>query len=188
MADRYGDSTDTLMILIKVKLVGHGKHIYCLQITKQRLDQLVQERKYSIITQHLGKGTDDFPFNSDDIQTLQLLKTYQDEGKILVARTVRLLDYARTQKFVRYSIAQVDGKKYINIDSIDDPVLGSSTPSMDEIRGLTFYVDDPENTYILLNFKLIAEGEIQRNGPDRDGKKSIGVKWFNPDFTDYTKN
>ena len=163
-------------------------HLLSHQITKQRLEQLVQERKYSIITQHLGKGMDDFPFNLEDIQSLQLLKTYQDEGKILVARTVRLLDYARTQKFVRYSITQVDNKKYINIDSIDDPVFGTSTPSMDEIRGLTFYVDDPENTYILLNLKLIAEDDIQRNGPDRGGNKSIGVKWFKPDFTDYTKN
>jgi len=163
-------------------------HLLPRQITKQRLDQLVQARKYSIVTQHLGKGTEDFPFNSADIESLQLLKTYQDEGKFLVARTVRLLDYARIHQFVRYSIAQVDGKKYINIYSIDDPVLGTSTPSMDEIRGLTFYVDDPENTYVLLDFNSILESEIQRNGPDRDGKKSIGVKWFKSDFTDYTRN
>lgn len=59
------------------------------QITKQRLDQLVQGRQYSIVTQHLGKGTEDFPFNTTDIQLLKLLKTYQDEGKVLVARTAQ---------------------------------------------------------------------------------------------------
>jgi len=154
-------------------------HLLPRQITKQRLDQLVQARKYSIVTQHLGKGTEDFPFNSADIESLQLLKTYQDEGKFLVARTVRLLDYARIHQFVRYSIAQVDGKKYINIYSIDDPVLGSSTPSMDEIRGLTFYVDDPEDTYVLLDFNSILESEIQRNGPDREGKKSMELNGLN---------
>lgn len=157
------------------------------QITKQRLDQLVQGRKYSIVTQHLGKGSEDFPFNAADIKTLQLLKSYQDDGKIMVARTERLLEYARAQKYVNYSIAKIKGKTYININSIDDPVFGSANPSLDEIRGLTFYVNDPQNTLVLLNYNLIPEDEIQRNGPDSDDKKSIEVKWFKPDYTDYTK-
>ncbi|WP_242975919.1 hypothetical protein [Desulfosporosinus sp. FKB] len=157
------------------------------QITKQRLDQLVKEGKYSIVAQHLGKGIIDFPFNSADIQTLQMLKTYQDEGKILVSRTVRLLDYDRSQKYVNYSIAQIEGKTYININSIDDPLFGKEIPTLDEIRGITFYVDNPESTYVLLNYNIIPENEIQRNGPDRDNKKSIGIRWFKPDYTDYTK-
>ncbi len=157
------------------------------QLTNQRLQQLVQERKYSIVTQHLGKGNEGFPFNPTDMQTLRLLKSYQDEGKILVARTVRLLDFARTWKYVRYAMASVDGKTYINIRAIEDPVLGSTTPSLDEIRGLTFYVDDPDHTRLFLNLTPIPENEIQRNGADKEGKKSIGVRWFQPDFTDYTK-
>jgi len=157
------------------------------QITKQRLDQLVQERKFSIVAQHLGKESDGFPFNPIDIQALQLLKTYQDEGKILVARTSRLLDYARAQKFVRYSITQIEGKTYINIKSIEDSVLKPTMPTMDEIRGLTFYVDDPNNTYVLLNLTSIPKEQLQRNGSDRNGKKSIGVKWYTPDYTDYSR-
>lgn len=157
------------------------------QLTKEHLDQLVQGRKYSIVTQHLGKNAEEFPFNPTDIQALQLLKSYQDNGKVLIARTVRLLEYARTQNYVRYSIAQVDGQTYINLNSLEDPVLGTSIPLFDEVRGLTFYVDDPGNTHLLLNFNPIPEDEIQRNSTDRDGKKSIGVKWFTPDFTDYTK-
>ena len=107
---------------------------------------------------------------------------------MLIARTVRLLDYARTQNYVRYSSAQVDGKMYININSLEDPVLGTTIPSLDEVRGLTFYVDDPGNTYLLLNFNPIPENDIQRNNADRDGKKSIGFQWFKPDFKDFTKN
>ncbi|HUS90166.1 MAG TPA: hypothetical protein VMW91_12540 [Desulfosporosinus sp.] len=157
------------------------------QITKQRLEQLVQERKFSIVAQHLGKGSDGFPFNPIDIQALQLLKAYQDEGKVLVARTSRLLDYARAQKFVRYSIVQIEGKTYININSIEDSVLEPTTPTMDEIRGLTFYVDDPDKTYVLLNLTLIPKEQLQRNGPDRSSEKSIGVKWYMPDYTDYSQ-
>jgi hypothetical protein len=157
------------------------------QITKTRLDQLVQEGKYSIVTQHLGKGSIGFPFNKEGIQTLNLLKSYNDEGKILVARTSRLLNYARSYKYVHYSVAQFDGKTYINIYAIDDPVLGSSIPSIDDIRGLSFYVNDPNTTCLLLNLNPMNADEIQFNSPDEKGRKSIEVKWFKPDYTDYTK-
>lgn len=156
------------------------------QITKKRLDQLVQEGKYAIVTQHLGKGSNGFPFTKEGIQTLHLLKTYNDEGKILVARTSRLLDYARSHKYVHYSVVQLDGKTYININSIDDPVLGSTVPSIDDIRGLTFFVDDPSNTCLLLNFNPISAEDIQNNLQDGNGK-SIEIKWHKPDYTDYTK-
>ena len=157
------------------------------QITKQRLEQLVKDRKFSIVAQHLGKGSDGFPFNPIDIQALQLLKSYQDEGEILVARTSRLLDYARAHKFVRYSIVQIEDKTYININSIDDSVFEPTKLTIDEIRGLTFYVDNPDKTYVLLNLTLIPNEQLQRNAPDSSNKKSIGVKWYMPDYTDYSQ-
>lgn len=58
---------------------------------------------------------------------------------------------------------------------------------MDEIRGLTFYVDDPDKTFVLLNLALIPKEQLQRNGPDRSSKKSIGVKWYMPDYADYSQ-
>lgn len=157
------------------------------QITEQRLKQLVQESKFSIIAQHLGKGSDGFPFNPIDIQALQLLKSYQDEGQVLVARTSRLLDYARAQKYARYSSVQIEGKTYINIKSIEDNVLKPTTPTMDEIRGLTFYVEDPDKTFILLNMNLIPKEQLQTNGLDRSSKRSIGVQWYMPDYADYSQ-
>jgi len=157
------------------------------QITEQRLKQLVLENKFSIVAQHLGKGSDGFPFNPIDIQALRLLKTFQDEGQVLVARTSRLLDYARTQKCVRYSNVQIEGKTYININSIEDSILKPTTPTMDDIRGLTFYVEDPDKTFVLLNMNLISNEELQKNGPDRSNKRSIGVKWYRPDYADYSQ-
>ncbi|NLI92795.1 MAG: hypothetical protein GX434_11505 [Peptococcaceae bacterium] len=157
------------------------------QITKSRLDQLVREGKYSIVTQHFGKGSNGFPFTQEGIQSLRLLKTYDDNGKILVARTSRLLDYARSRKYVHYAVAELDGKTYINIASIDDPIWGTSIPSLDEIRGLTFHVENPEKTILLLNMNPINMEDIQQNNPGQGGRKSISIKWFKPDYTDYTK-
>lgn len=156
------------------------------QITKPRLEQLISEEKYSIVTQHLGKRSQGFPFTPEGIQSLQMLKAYNEEGKILVARTSRLLDYSRCYKFIRYGVTDFEGKTYINIEKFEDPVLGPSIPTLDEIRGITFYVDHPENTFLLLNLDPIPEDTIQRNEPDGNGRKSIGVKWYEPDYTDYT--
>jgi len=158
------------------------------QITKPRLDQLVKDRKYAVVTQHLGKGSNGFPFTQEGIQSLRLLKSYDDEGKILVARTSRLLDYARSSKYVKYTVAEIEGKTYIDIISINDPLEGASVPSLDEIRGLTFHVENPESAFLLLNDNLIDQEDIQRNSADKSREKSIGVTWFKPDYTDYTKS
>jgi hypothetical protein len=155
------------------------------QLTKQHLDELYQSEKYSVMAQHLGKGSDPKVFNPKDIQALRLLKSYQDEGKILVAGTERLLNYARVNRHIAYTLLQAEGNYYINLEKIMDPVLGESIPTLEDIRGLTFYVDDPEKYSILLNGNDISAVEIQRNEADKSGNKSIGIKWFSPDYTNY---
>jgi hypothetical protein len=157
------------------------------QITPEHLDLLVKGNKYAILAQHFGKGAEEFPFNPKDIEALKLLKTYQNENKIIVARTERLLNYARIQKFLKYDAIRKDGKNYINIKSIEDPIFGTEIPTLEDIRGATFYVDNPDQTTILLGSKPISEKRIQRNKPDHTGKRSIGVQWFREDFKDYTK-
>ncbi|HVJ49743.1 hypothetical protein [Desulfitobacterium sp.] len=157
------------------------------QLTKPHLDELYQAEKYTILAQHLGKGNAAQVFNSNDAQALRLLKNYQDEGKILVAGTERLLNYARVHHYIRYEVLQADGKYYINLEKIADPVLGESVPTLEDIRGLTFYVNEPEKYTLLLDLKLIPDEEIKSNKADKSGNKSIGIKWFTPDYTDYTK-
>lgn len=156
------------------------------QLTQQHLDHVVQTGTYAVLAQHLGKGYDKTVFNANDVQALNLLKQYQDEGKILVARTERLLNYARMKPYIRYSVLQSQGKFAINLTKIEDPVLGTSIPTLEDIRGLTFYVDDPEKVTVYLNGQPIPEEDLQRNGPDHSGRKSIGIKWFAPDYSDYT--
>lgn len=157
------------------------------QITKERLNTLVEKQQYSLIAQHLGGCDIGFPFRSMDIQALRLLASYQDEGKILIARTSRLLTYAVSQQYVKFDVTKTHGKTYINIKSINDPIFGSYKPTLDQIRGLTFYTNNPNNAYILLNSKPIKDTEIQRNPKDETGNESIGIKWYKPDYTDYTK-
>jgi hypothetical protein len=116
-----------------------------------------------------------------------MLKDYETNGKILVAKTSRLLNYANVHKNLLYEEVKENGKTYININCINDPIFGKSIPTLDDIRGITFYCDDPANTVLLLNKNKIDLNEIQINPKDETGKASLSIKWFKPDYTDYTK-
>ncbi|BCJ85637.1 hypothetical protein [Effusibacillus dendaii] len=159
-----------------------------LQLTNQHLDELIKKHQYSILAQHFGGYNLGFPLGEEDIKSLRELASYQEQGKILVARTSRLLDYSAAQQFVDYTVAHEEGKMWINIKSIKDPIFGVEEPSIEQVRGLTFYTDDPENTILLLNLTPIPSSEVQRNKADSSGKKSISIRWFAADYTDYTKN
>ncbi|NMM63978.1 hypothetical protein HBE96_15100 [Clostridium sp. P21] len=156
------------------------------QLTKGNLDSIVSNKQYSIVAQHFGVNTE-YLFKPENIQSLRLLKEYETNGKILVAKTSRLLNYANIHKYLMYNKVTEDGKTYINISSVDDPIFGKSTPTIDNIRGITFYCDDPENTVFLLNKTKISSDNLQVNPKDETGKASISIKWFKSDYTDYTK-
>ena len=156
------------------------------QITQENLDNLIKNKEYSIVGQHFGVYTEDL-FTAENIQALRLLKQYETNNKILVAKTSRLLNYANIHKSVMYNKLTDDGKTYINISCVNDPLFGKYIPKVDDIRGLTFYCDDPENTVLLLNKSKIDSSEIQINPKDETGESSISIKWFKADFTDYTK-
>lgn len=157
-----------------------------LQLTKNNLDNLVKHNQYSIVAQHLGIDAEDL-FSEDNINSLRMLADYQSNGKILVAKTSRLLSYATAQKHILYTKGKVNNTEYININCISDPIFGKSTPSIDDLRGITFYSDNPENTVLLINNTVVDSNEIQINSKDETGKGSISIKWFKFDQTDHTK-
>lgn len=157
------------------------------QITPQRLDNLVSQKNYAIIGQHFGGGNGAYPFDRSNIKALRLLASYQDSGRILVARTSRLLHYNVAHNYLHYAITTEGGRTKIELKSINDPLFGSHPVTIHEVRGITFYVDNPKNVYISLNNHLVSSKEIQCNPPDQTGKPSIGIKWFAPDTFDYTK-
>jgi len=124
--------------------------------------------------------------SASSIRSFRLLKAYQDDGKILVAKTSRLLRYNRALDHLVFTEARTDGRTVIDITTIKDTQFGNSTPTLNDLRGVTFYVPDSSKTELQLRHKILPESEIQRNLADDTGKQSIGIKWFQPDHTDYT--
>lgn len=156
------------------------------QLTQKNLDNIVKNKQYSIVAQHFGIYTKDM-FLEQNIQALKLLKQYQDDKKILITRTTRLLDYAEAYKYIVYNKVIENGVTYINITDIDDPLFGKIIPKIDDLRGITFYTDDAENTVILINGIRIDKEQIQTNEKDETGKVSVSIKWFESDYKDYSK-
>lgn len=156
------------------------------QLTQSNLDSIVKNKQYSIVTQHFGVDAENL-FSTENIKALKMLKDYEISGKVLVAKTSRLLNYANIHKNILYDKVTEEGKTYINISCISDPIFAKYVPTLNDIRGITFYCDDPENTILLLNKNEIDPNEIQVNPKDETGRASISIKWFKPDYSDYGK-
>ncbi|MDP4084897.1 MAG: hypothetical protein Q8934_09810 [Bacillota bacterium] len=63
--------------------------------------------------------------------------------------------------------------------------MGKFIPTLNDIRGITFYIDNPQQSEILLNGEPIDFRYISYNNSDYTGRKSIGIKWFYRNVTDY---
>ena len=160
-------------------------------LNKDNLDTLVDDNKFEIAYTHFGYWSDNDnhvhpELSQASIDAFRLLKTYQDEGKILVAKTSRLLRYNLALDRLAFKMTETDGRTIIDITAIRDPQFGDLTPTLNDVRGVTFYVADSSRGEIRLNNTPIPETEIQRNPADVSGMRSIGVEWFQPDHTDYT--
>ncbi|MCL1819327.1 MAG: hypothetical protein FWG36_01580 [Oscillospiraceae bacterium] len=158
------------------------------QITEKRLDELERKGQYSIIAQHMTLYQDEFQPGEEDLAALRMLaaRFHQDET-ILVARASRLLAYAVAQKYAVFQYVSVNGMNAVRVTGIDDPVTGFRKPFPNELRGLTFYVPDPENTVIFVGDTLLPREETQVNAEDETGNSSVSVSWFKQDTFDYTK-
>ncbi|GMA51200.1 hypothetical protein GCM10025857_25570 [Alicyclobacillus contaminans] len=154
------------------------------QLTPQNLHTLEEKHQYSVVAQHLDGATTPFPLPKEAVNALRLLANEYHQGRILVARTSRLLNYNVAQQYVRYSVTYRDGKAYIDITAIADPVFGRHVPTLDEIRGLTFYTTNPARTVLELAGRPILDKLVQHNASDGRAP-SIGIAWFPEDTTNY---
>lgn len=133
-------------------------------------------------------------FNDETIQAFKNLKMKQDNGEILVTRTSRLVKYnlvhdmltkyAHTPDGFTISMSS-EGEKII-IHKVHDDCFEEFIPSLEDLRGITFYCKNPETAQVWINNIRIDSSEIQINHEDHTGSKSLGIKWHKHDTTDYT--
>lgn len=156
------------------------------QVSSEKLDSLVERSQYAVIAQHLGDLLGPRMYSAETAGAFRRLRAYQDTGKLLVTRTSRLLEYSRVSEHLEYGIAVAPGQVAIDITAVRDPVAGTFVPTLDQVRGMTFYVKEPDNVELYLNGRAVSEDEIQRESSDGTSP-SIGIRWFTEDTTDYSE-
>jgi hypothetical protein len=156
-------------------------------LTPSHLDQLVLKHDYSVIVTHFFANNTPLPLPASAVDALRLLARYDDDGQVLVARTSRLLQYNVTEQYLRWHVTRAGRETVIHLDAIADPLFGTHRPSLDEVRGITFYVQDPAHIVIDIGNTPVPASLLQRN-PSDGVAPSIGIRWWPADTTNYAVN
>ncbi|MCP4322564.1 MAG: hypothetical protein GY951_09230 [Psychromonas sp.] len=136
-------------------------------LTKSVLSTLVKNRGCSIFYSHLGKVfNSEQPFSDETKQAFELLASFQSEKQILTTTTRRLLGYNRTVNELTFEVKVDNGEAHIYLDT---------DYNGEDLNGLTWYVDDPSNTYLYINGSKYTE--LVMNEKDSSNKASVSIKW-----------
>jgi hypothetical protein len=143
-------------------------------LTREFFDRLVERQGFSVLYTHLGKlrGRQ---FDQNAVESFRLLARYQDEGKVLVTTTRRMLDFRCAMQRVTVRGVRDGSKAVIEIETKTGGPASDAAVSRAELEGLTFFVPTPDNTEI--RFNGVVFPEVVVNPPDESGRGSVSIPW-----------
>jgi hypothetical protein len=111
-----------------------------------------------------------------------------------VTRTSRLVRYNLVHDMLSahagtgrgFEVVRAGAGHRIVVHAVHDDLFGAATPTIEDLRGITFYCDDPETTGVWIAGREVARADLQVNGADHTGRRSIGVRWHEVDTLDYS--
>ena len=151
------------------------------ELLPSSLQRLISRGGYAIVANHLEGNEDYTPLNSSDVEALVHLAHLQDQGKILVARTSRLLFYNLIHQGLRYRVYKdaQNQKTVIDITKIIDPVDGDFVPTWKQLRGVTFDVPQSSSVQLVVDGQPVPATDVVLSA------NTIGIAWYPPDTTDW---
>ncbi|NOG82980.1 MAG: hypothetical protein HND49_04065 [Planctomycetes bacterium] len=130
---------------------GNSKNL-AYTISKKTLEKLKGNGGFMVVYTHLGQRNNPPEYIPKETQAaLRNLAEEFRRGDIYITTTSKLLNYCVNHRYLKWSYETKDGETIITIEKIDDPVSGSYIPSLQQLRGITFYVPDTETTRIFVN-------------------------------------
>lgn len=153
------------------------------QLSVKNLDKLVKNKEIAIVAQHLGGSNGSYILPKASLDGLKLLAEYYNRKDVLVGRTSRVLEFVRIRDSLNYTYTSDNAKETIVINSIDDPVLGTSVPSQESLKGISFKVKNPQNTEVYIGSQKVDENLLLRSSEDEE---TVCFKWYEADTRDYT--
>ncbi len=138
-------------------------------LTSRVLDLLEERGGSCILYTHLGKARDrGRPLRGEAAAALRKLAERARDGRILLATTRRLLDYAFARRTLRLREERVGEWTHVYAEG---PAGGEAAAP----DGLTVYVRDPERTRLFIDGAEVAG--LRRNPPDETGNRSVSAPW-----------
>lgn len=138
-------------------------------LTSRVLDLLEERGGSCILYTHLGKARDrGRPLRGEAAAALRKLAERARDGRILLATTRRLLDYAFARRTLRLRKERVGEWTHVYAEG---PAGGEAAAP----DGLTVYVRDPERTRLFIDGAEVAG--LRRNPPDETGNRSVSAPW-----------
>ncbi|MCU7851334.1 MAG: hypothetical protein KZQ80_03890 [Candidatus Thiodiazotropha sp. (ex Monitilora ramsayi)] len=135
-------------------------------ITMDMLNRLIAMKGCSILYTHLGKVSSlQEPFGQKALQAFEMLAEKYRNKEILVLTTRRLLDYMYAYESVEYDTSVQNGRVAIKIHT--------DNMSLEQLSGLTWYVEDPEKVDVYYNKEKIER--VVKNPEDEYMRKSISI-------------
>ena len=139
-------------------------------LSEKMLDQLLKVNGCTVLYTHLGKiDSCSTIFDQPTQAAFRLLATYKKT--ILVTTTRRLLGYSQAIDDLKYRATKKENRQQIWLQS---------QYGIQDLEGLTWYVDEPLPIDLYINNQFFSTLEI--NPPDESNRHSVSIPWTNLKF------
>jgi len=149
-------------------------------LTSEILNRLMERGGTCVLYTHLGKIDDPkVPFDDQAVAAFRGLSEAYHRGQILVTTTRRLLGYRR---MVGEMVVKSNCDRNGTHIAVQRRTIGRTNAGLSrtDMNGLTFYVSNPETTWVTVDGQDISD--LEHNPPDETGQKSVSVPWPRLEF------
>jgi hypothetical protein len=141
------------------------------QLSEANLRQLLDEGGIAIVYQHLGcdrRSGACVPnaapyFQAAEVSALRRLAGFHWRGEILVSSVSTLLRLSAISSALVWKVESGGDRRRIEIEAVDDPVLGTFVPAGSDLEGISFETDRPADVF-LAGRPLQVERDEGRDG------------------------
>ena len=117
-------------------------------ITEKNLEELCRSEGTCILYTHWTHFRS-VPLANETIDRFDLLRRWQEAGKIWITSTARLLEWTRLRTFLKI-VCRREGKQLVvDIEGLEDPVFGRESLELKDLDGVCFRARQPEASITL---------------------------------------
>jgi hypothetical protein len=143
------------------------------QIGPAVINELISNQGYMIQYTHLGANNGAPYISEPTFKALRYISHKSTAGELWVTSTSKLLNYYIHHKYLNWKYLVNGDTIEIFIESITNEVEGTYIPTINELKGVTFYIPQNKNIRLYLNKKEIG---FVKNPKDYKEKYSITIR------------